>query len=364
MAHIKSLTGLRFIAAFLIFVFHWQVASGYMVPNEGLAVGVSFFFVLSGFILAYVYGGRGITVGQFYLARFARIWPVHALTAAATLALFHSSALETAQGTTIVLVNFALLQAWVPTQAFVFSLNGVAWSISAEAFFYLCFPFIIGCRHPRWLLLIVAAATFALVACSTLNGGRFQTTDIWSYSAYQFVNQFPATRLLEFVIGVLAGRFCVRHPLANASAAKASAMQAAGVAAVIGYVAVSTPVKIAAIKAGFGFPFALWFSQSGGVLIFAFVIFAFAHSQGRLAAAVSGPVMVRLGEISFAFYMVHQPLLSLATSMGLFVSVGGLFGGAIALMVSLIVAHLVWQGVEMPARRLIVGARRPRLAAP
>jgi peptidoglycan/LPS O-acetylase OafA/YrhL len=85
MKQIKCLTSLRFFAAAMIVVFHsvnaFRVWDNAKIPFP-LGQGVSFFFVLSGFILTYVYpsvgGGRGIR--DFYVARIARIWPAHFVT--------------------------------------------------------------------------------------------------------------------------------------------------------------------------------------------------------------------------------------------------------------------------------------------
>lgn len=79
--HLPALTGLRFFAAFAIVVLHGMAAwpLPIFVAELALNQGVSFFFVLSGFILTYVYrdlSGKG-AVREFYIHRIARIWPVH-----------------------------------------------------------------------------------------------------------------------------------------------------------------------------------------------------------------------------------------------------------------------------------------------
>lgn len=78
---LRALTGLRFIAAFAIVIHH---SRGLFFTPEALApypldIGVSLFFVLSGFILTYVHPKLPTRhdIYRFYIARFARIWPVH-----------------------------------------------------------------------------------------------------------------------------------------------------------------------------------------------------------------------------------------------------------------------------------------------
>ena len=89
---LPALTSLRFFAALAIVVHH---ARGLLVAESAIAGfpldhGVSVFFVLSGFILTYVYRElpNVASVGRFWLARFARIWPVHVFTLALFIALF------------------------------------------------------------------------------------------------------------------------------------------------------------------------------------------------------------------------------------------------------------------------------------
>ena len=139
-------------------------------------IAVSFFFVLSGFVLTYSYSGsdgrmRG-TRSAFYLARFARIYPAYLLAAIAAIPLFflalrqvHTLAgtlMRVAAGGTLVA---ALVQSWLPRTANY--LNSPAWSLSVEAFFYLLFPLILplitGLSKPRiasflvlsWILLVL-----------------------------------------------------------------------------------------------------------------------------------------------------------------------------------------------------------------
>src|SRR5690242_19654398 len=76
-----ALTSLRFVAAALIVLGHSQGTFG--IPKDAwapfvMSQGVSFFFVLSGFILTYVYPSLKLFgIRRFLLARFARIWPAH-----------------------------------------------------------------------------------------------------------------------------------------------------------------------------------------------------------------------------------------------------------------------------------------------
>lgn len=88
---IYSLTGLRFVAAFYVFLFHIQIRwplSSYPFVKKILdqgAIGMSLFFMLSGFVLAYRYADGRSSLKNYLINRFARIYPIYAVAALATL---------------------------------------------------------------------------------------------------------------------------------------------------------------------------------------------------------------------------------------------------------------------------------------
>ena len=135
--HLRRLTPLRFVAAILVVLYH----RGETVPPFDLPwihaviaqsnVAVSFFFCLSGFIMATVYRD-GVDARAYWIARFARIYPVYALALAACLVT----------GPDITAGQYGLdsvlLQAWVPGWAM--TVNPPGWSLSVEVLFYALFP--------------------------------------------------------------------------------------------------------------------------------------------------------------------------------------------------------------------------------
>ena len=160
---IVSLTILRAFASWWVVIYHFRKMSPYtsgldiFVLNFGW-VGVDIFFVLSGFVLAYVYGpsieGQNFDFWQFLVKRFARIYPVHLLTLALTVAIatallaVNPKASLAAQlfansGTgydpvRTILAQLLLIHAWGVEKIGHF--NAPSWSISAEWFAYLFFP--------------------------------------------------------------------------------------------------------------------------------------------------------------------------------------------------------------------------------
>ena len=163
--HLKQLTGLRFVAAFAVLISHFHQRGVITLPPQiynsldGGRTAVTFFFVLSGFILAYNYSDLATRQKRrtFFVNRFARIYPVvlFALTIAslATMAAGsdpdflkdrYSITSDPATWLSLSFVSQVLaLTAWLPSARLNQPFNSPAWSISVEFFFYAMFPIIL-----------------------------------------------------------------------------------------------------------------------------------------------------------------------------------------------------------------------------
>lgn len=141
---IRALTGLRFLIAFWVFVFHihirWPIFDNFIlasIANQG-AIGRTFFFILSGFILSYIYNTE-LNLTNYFRSRVARIYPIYIFVALITLPWLmlqsfigeHLTILEVAL---LLTLGVLLLQAWFPPTLSHWN-NGGSWSISVEAFF-------------------------------------------------------------------------------------------------------------------------------------------------------------------------------------------------------------------------------------
>lgn len=177
---INTLTSLRFIFAIMVFGAHCYVIDNVFNTHffkEGF-VGVSFFFVLSGFIIAYNYQEKlkdnKIDKRTFWVARIARIYPLHWLT------LFIAAILGSyviASGTLDWLKHFlaslTLTNAYIPRADYFFSFNSPSWSLCCEQLFYICFPFLIPlAKNYKYLL-----SVFGIVAILMVVGMYFTPED-------------------------------------------------------------------------------------------------------------------------------------------------------------------------------------------
>jgi peptidoglycan/LPS O-acetylase OafA/YrhL len=142
-ARLDSLTEARFFAALGVVLLHASIGFGTTRTWLGSFsafgfIGVSFFFMLSGFVLTWA-ARDSDAPGQFYKRRFARIYPIYVITWLA--AVLYAAVGAGTVSWRPVLLGATLLQAWNPNYDMAY--NFPAWSLSVEAFFYAMFPFLI-----------------------------------------------------------------------------------------------------------------------------------------------------------------------------------------------------------------------------
>lgn len=160
---VDSLTSFRFLTALFVFLFHCRVTLPVKLPIElvdrffiNSATFMSGFFVLSGFILTYVYQNTDFvnrqSISSFYLKRVARIYPTYIISTIVYFVFFHDYSL--AQFCRVILNDIPLIQAFFPTM-FGIGINGGTWSLSVEFFLYFIFPFLMLLCGKSWHVLIV-----------------------------------------------------------------------------------------------------------------------------------------------------------------------------------------------------------------
>ncbi|MDA0989632.1 MAG: acyltransferase, partial [Verrucomicrobia bacterium] len=211
--HLSALTGLRFAAAMLVFIHHTSALSelGVTVVRFSLgAIGVSFFFVLSGFIMCHVYDDRLKPSGfpRYWLTRFARIWPLHAVCLFVFVTMFESwnHLVQTPGEGVKFAVNALLLQSWMLTQDWVLAFNGPAWSLSTEMAFYAIFPFLILVPKRRFPVIILMIGLATLIALGALDWCLLNRVLPAWLDVAKWPQGLPLFRVFEFVCGMGAAR--------------------------------------------------------------------------------------------------------------------------------------------------------------
>jgi peptidoglycan/LPS O-acetylase OafA/YrhL len=318
---LDALTGLRFVAAMLVVLVHgFKFAQGYTSIGPLASNAVTFFFVLSGFILTYVYHERLANTGvlKFYWARFARIWPLHIFCLAAMLwvqgYIFGDRVLPL-DGK--LAAHLCLLQSWFPIDNLPMQFNGPAWSISTEFGFYLLFPILLLLITKRPLVLLVSSIVFLVASLNVFDVARSNgLIELIPARSIVYVN--PLVRVFDFIAGMfVATLFLNWHVKAKGDpktgfgvtfAHTICEVFAFGLTAATIYVANYTSFPEFMKERDLLVSYA-WLSRGGAGLIgFCLIIWVFSWSRGLLAKLLSTPLLVYLGEVSFALYLIQLPV--------------------------------------------------------
>lgn len=292
--HLRPLTLLRFFAAFWVVLYTYWAELG-LATTPGFIqaghMGVDLFFILSGFILSYTYlesfGTGRFRYQSFLTNRLARIYPLHIATLAFTIALVVVAGLRgiTLDGNvanwSALPAHLFLVNAWglAPTASF----NHPSWSISAEWFAYLLFPLFAAVLWPLRQRPIAAVMLAVIVLAVSYIG--FQAVAGFSLADATF--QWGALRIVPTFL--LGGALYL--------AFRAGAVDNGKLAAGLAIVAVALMVGLSQLAQ----PDVLIVGAAG------LLVLALAGVDRAGKGLLSHPVMVWLGEISFATYMIYVP---------------------------------------------------------
>jgi peptidoglycan/LPS O-acetylase OafA/YrhL len=360
---LPALTGIRCFAALNLVFFHFADPHSFgplsPVVNGGY-ISVSFFLLLSGFILTYNYADRAqqgaLTARSFWSARFSRLYPVYAfslLLSAGTLVLEVQAHTRFDFGLGLILTPL-LLQGWHPLLTNFW--NTPAWTMSTEAFFYVLFPWLITRRRPRQvrsILLILFAVWLSSLVLPALyihfnpdgdvHPDRY-STGIWM-RALKFM---PLQHLPSFLFGMALG-------LLNEKIRPESRKRVA--AGIIAFAALYLVLCV-----GDRLPYVM---MHDGLLmpLFAGVILCLA-GRNRIAWFFGLLPFIAIGEASYCLYLLHFNLWTMLHDSH-FMEKSGLivFDPWISYLLLIVAALLTKRFIERPgrswiARRLSSGTAR------
>jgi peptidoglycan/LPS O-acetylase OafA/YrhL len=309
-ARLDALTGLRCFAAVNIVLFHFSDPNwfGFMAPvvNAGYA-SVSFFILLSGFVLAYNYAERAqlgeLERNRFWKARFTRLYPIYLLGLLMSLGMLALERQVRAPGQfwAGVVLTPLLLQGWVPQIATFW--NTPAWTMSAESFFYVIFPWLAKWRPPQKTANIVAVLG-AIWFVGMIPGALYIATnpdgiahpDRWTSAFWLNALKFtPLPHLMSFVFGIALAQ------LDNRIYRNGHVRLWLGIGGFAGLFFL--------LELGPRIPYAL---IHDGLLmpLFACIVLGLA-GRNILATALSFKPLVFIGESSYCLYLLHFNLWNL-----------------------------------------------------
>jgi peptidoglycan/LPS O-acetylase OafA/YrhL len=389
-AHLAALDGVRFLAAFCVLAGHgyWYVVSQQQASTTGgpaqitekvmlavPALGMTLFFVLSGFVIHLNYHGtagirRGGTLA-FFIARFSRLYPLFLAVfafAVVPIVLQPPGGFDAIRPLAFFL-TFSQSWLFVPIDGHALydhfgygghpsgGATGAMWSLSTEWAFYLAYPLLSG-----WLTRLKGrrlAGAAGLVALAGLGyygwcayyDATIQSVGLALFGSQPLADAFvgwvafyaPWGRVAEFLLG----GFAAQHYLSSLSG-RTSAWQA-------GAAAIALALRLAAVNGSCaGAPIAL-------------CILLIARHRTAFGLLLSGRLVVKCGQASYSLYLLHYfTLHEWAAPLAAPFSAGGRTAVyLLGLLVSLGVAQIAYEGFERPMLRWLRGrllsGRRARL---
>lgn len=340
---IEQLTFTRFLAAIAIVIFHFGEKISPFSSNyisfllKQANVGVSYFFILSGFVMIIAYGNKDIIKPlEYFKNRFARIYPVYLLAILLFLAyLLYNSFTIDYSGLTL---NVFTIQSWVPGKAL--SFNRPGWSLSVEMFFYLSFPFLFNHIYKKYdyKKLIIPILLFWALSQMLVHAGLYSSFyKGFPSQSHDMLFYFPLMHFNEFLLGNLAGlAFLHRRQKKHANTDWHLLL-------VFGILCV-------------WLKFNHYFVLHNGLLMLVFIpiIISTAVNNGFIAKLFNQKICVFLGEISYGIYILQIPVYKWCTDILSKIKITNETSVFYISLISLLItASLSYLYVETPLRNMI-----------
>jgi peptidoglycan/LPS O-acetylase OafA/YrhL len=316
--YIPQLTGIRCIAAYMVFLHHFNPVKKYYpgsFPDEFITefyTGVTVFFVLSGFLIAYRYMDSFTFSLRWFLKymknRFARIYPMYFLLTVLTfIVLFHQQTYNTenTNGWMVFIANVTFVRGFFDDLKFTGISQG--WSLTVEECFYFLAPFlfILYSRYKKLflypILFIVAGVVLVLIFQNQKNMDGF-------FDSYHFMFNYTFFgRCTEFFLGVQLAIIVKRRELqAKFTSVKFTFLGLSGmIVSLVAMTLVKGNAKFAIDTIpGIG---------SNNLVLPVFVccfFYGLLFEKSWVSKFLSSKILVLLGKSSYIFYLIHQGVIS------------------------------------------------------
>lgn len=299
---IEELTFFRFIAASIVVIFHFgRDATGFSGILVAGSEMVTFFFVLSGFVMGIAYLDKEISNKSYWWARIARIMPVYVL---AIILMLLSSYLQGKEINYLSLaLNLSFLQSWFPPHPL--SINTPGWSLSVEAFFYLIFPFVL------YIIKVKKLSIKSMIVISLIIWGITQavTTIILSSEIYggfrsishDLIYYFPLTHFCSFMLGI-SGAMWIKNKK-HSTINETFSFVLVCITTLLVVISLNNQSELSAFM---GLKFA--FGSSFFAPLFLFFIISIALCRSKIIKTLSAKPLILLGEASFSLYILQVPV--------------------------------------------------------
>ncbi|UZT97136.1 acyltransferase [Chryseobacterium fluminis] len=331
---INQITFTRFLAAISIVIFHFG-HNTFFYENDYINfiishanIGVSYFFILSGFIMVIAYNNKSINAFDYYKNRFARIYPMY------IFALLLFLTISDNNSKTLILYHILGIQSWIP--GFPLTLNMPGWSISVEIFFYSLFPLIFYfLKKYTFKTVSIAIITFWIISQLFTHFFLMYFYEGYPSKSHDFVFYFPVIHLNEFLIGNLSALFFLtKIKVKNYDIL------------IIIFVLITIII----------FKFTSLQLHNGLLAVtFAPLIILISANNGYITKIFNNKILHYLGEVSYSLYILQYPVhvIMEKACIHYHIPTNNLQFFSIFVLVLLIFSAISYELIEKNARRLI-----------
>lgn len=274
------------------------------------AMGVSVFYVMSGFLMVYTYGTREFDVSlknniSFSIKKIRKLYSLHIITMIFAVILNIVTMIDGMNTRNILILlrniglNITLLQTWVPDSGINVSLNGVAWYLSVTLFLYFMFPYILQVINKWKVRVLWKISTLILVVEIILCIPFIIVLGIKSPVYIWFMYCFPIFRLGDFFIGCCLGKTFLNVSTKELDRAKATI-----------YEILATCITIAVsffVKQNYDNVIlqALQNWTTIYIPVAAIWVYLFVMNKGLITNLLVNKVLINLGNISAYAFLIH-----------------------------------------------------------
>jgi peptidoglycan/LPS O-acetylase OafA/YrhL len=350
---LDQITFTRFVAALTVVFFHYgNQAFPLTIPYlenvlKAGPIAVNYFYLLSGFIMAIAYyqptGKQTLNKKKYWIARFARIYPLYLLALLlVAIPKYNAEGVGTALS-----YNLSLLQAWIP--GYPLTLNAPGWSLSVEAFFYLCFPFLLVLVHKNTIKQVaLVTVLFWLLTQAIhiylLNSPVYQPLN----AIHDFIYYNPMMHLSAFMLGILAGA-CFKRKSHFIQRLRPYSTQGIITTTLTASLLIAFQPQLIQILS---FEFAFTNGLLAPILLL-FIIFL-GLNTGRIAQVLSHKWLIILGEASFSLYILQRPVYGIYHALlGSKIDLSEQQHFYLYIVLLIIISLLSFKFFEAPSRKLI-----------
>lgn len=341
---ITGFQGLRGYAILLIFISHCYFGQNEYGINKTTwfgGLGVSVFIMMSGYLLVSLHKNEDVKIINLLKKRLKRFYPLHIVTLllAVPFSIYALRGLDLKAWLALVF-NSLLLQTWIPSSSFYFSYNSVSWYLSITVFFIVISPLVIKLwsrlNRKQSVYLIVGLIMFEFIWCGLLKD---------TLRAHWMIYIFPIVRSVDYIIG--GGLYKISQYVI---------LRKSQVYDQIGIISILLSMYIMVVSMNHK---SEWFSVCFWTIPAILLVYSASKSSDSvfLSKVFDNIVVVKLGEISFEFFLIHQLVIRYLS-----VVMGTLSSHFIINMLIefgiVIIAVLIWRKVFFAGRQLFLKHKR------